>query len=343
MNTVSFLHLSRVFLLFTITAITVSSISCNNNNEKSIGSFEQLHPGLKKIISDHAKIEIIAEGFEWSEGPLWIEESKMLLFSDIPMNSIFKWTGEKGKELYLNPSGYTGTISRGGETGSNALLLNHKGQLVLCQHGDRRMALMNAPLHLPKPDFTTIADAYQGKKFDSPNDAVYKSNGDLFFTDPPYGLEKNTDDVLKEAPYQGVYKVSPGGEVRLLTDSITRPNGIAFFPDEKSIIIANSDPKKPVWYIYDLDENDSLVNGKIFYDAMEESKKDKGMPDGLKIDRNSNVFATGPGGVWIFSRAGEVLGKIRINALTSNCALADDDKTLYVTADMYVLKIVLRK
>lgn len=308
-----------------------------------MGSFEQIHPGVKEIISSDAKIEIIAEGFDWSEGPLWIEESRMLLFSDIPENSIFKWTAEKGKELYLKPSGYTGTVSRGGETGSNALLLNKNGQLVLCQHGDRRMAKMNAPLLQPKPDFVTIADNYKGKKFDSPNDAVYRSNGDLFFTDPPYGLEKNTDDVLKEAPYQGVYKVSASGEVTLLTDSITRPNGIAFFPGEKSLIIANSDPLNPVWYMYDLDENDSLVNGKIFYNAMAASKQDAGMPDGLKIDRKGNVYATGPGGVWIFNRNGQVLGKIRTDSLASNCALADDEKTLYVTADMYVLKVVLRK
>lgn len=341
MNIHSFLHLSKI-IIFTLTVITVG-FSCKNDNNKSMGSFEKIHPDLKEIIGSDAKIEIIAEGFDWSEGPLWIEESKMLLFSDIPENSIFKWTAEKGKELYLKPSGYTGTIKRGGETGSNALLLNKNGQLVLCQHGDRRMAFMNAPLHQPKPNFVTIADNYQGKKFDSPNDAVYRSNGDLFFTDPPYGLEKNADDVLKEALYQGVYKVSPSGEVKLLTDSITRPNGIAFFPGEKSLIIANSDPLKPVWYRYDLDENDSLVNGKIFYDGMAASKTDKGMPDGLKIDSKGNVYATGPGGVWIFNQAGEVLGKIRIDSLASNCALTDDEKTLYVTADMYVLMVVLRK
>lgn len=341
MNIHSFLHLSKI-IIFTLTVITVG-FSCKNDNNKSMGSFEKIHPDLKEIIGSDAKIEIIAEGFDWSEGPLWIEESKMLLFSDIPENSIFKWTAEKGKELYLKPSGYTGTVSRGGETGSNALLLNKNGQLVLCQHGDRRMAFMNAPLHQPKPNFVTIADNYQGKKFDSPNDAVYRSNGDLFFTDPPYGLEKNADDVLKEALYQGVYKVSQSGEVKLLTDSITRPNGIAFFPGEKSLIIANSDPLKPVWYRYDLDENDSLVNGKIFYDGMAASKTDKGMPDGLKIDSKGNVYATGPGGVWIFNQAGEVLGKIRIDSLASNCALTDDEKTLYVTADMYVLMVVLRK
>ena len=310
--------------------------------KQDIANFERIDPSLSSIISDTATISIIADGFEWSEGPLWIEKSKMLLFSDIPQNSIFKWTPEKGKELYLKPSGYTGKAQRGGETGSNGLILHPNGQLVLCQHGDRRMAMMNASIDQPAPNFITLADNYQGKKFDSPNDAVYRSNGDLFFTDPPYGLEKNTDDPLKEAPYQGVYRVKPDGKIKLLTDSITRPNGIAFMPGEKTLIIANSDPKKSVWYAYDLDENDSLVNGRIFYDATPEAQKEPGSPDGLKIDRNGNVFATGPGGVWIFNKEGKVLGKIKIGAATSNCAFADDEKTLYITADMYVLKVNLR-
>lgn len=326
-----------IFIIFT----TMSFSSCTNK-PKDIGHFERLDPAIASIISDNATITIIAEGFDWSEGPLWIEKSKMLLFSDIPQNSIFKWTAEKGKELYLKPSGYTGTAPRGGETGSNALILNDKDQLVLCQHGDRRMAVMNAPLEAPKPLFTTIADHYQGKKFDSPNDAVYRSNGDLFFTDPPYGLEKNAADPLKEAPYQGVYKVSTKGEVTLLTDSISRPNGIAFMPGEKTIIIASSDSLKAVWYAFDLNENDSLINGRIFYDATKEARQEAGLPDGLKIDKAGNIYATGPGGVWIFDKSGKVLGKIRINGLASNCAFADDYKTLFITADMYVLKVQLR-
>ncbi|MEO6720739.1 MAG: SMP-30/gluconolactonase/LRE family protein, partial [Ferruginibacter sp.] len=286
-------------------------------------------------------IEIIAEGFEWSEGPLWIEQDKMLLFSDVPKNIIYKWTAEKGKEVYLTPSGYTGTIARGGETGSNGLLLNSDGKLVLCQHGDRRMGMMNAPLTSPKPDFVSLADNYNGKKFDSPNDAVFHPNGELYFTDPPYGLEKNVEDKNKEAPYQGIYKVSKKGEVTLLTDSVTRPNGIAFFPDHKTVLIANSDPLKPIWYAFDLDSAGLFVNGRIFYDASAAAKTAEGMPDGLKITRNGTVFATGPGGVWIFNKDAKLLGKIRINALASNCSFSGDEKTIYITADMYVLKVKL--
>ncbi|MEJ7769243.1 MAG: SMP-30/gluconolactonase/LRE family protein [Chitinophagaceae bacterium] len=318
----------------------MSTASCNNKNK--IGYFEKSDPKIESIIGPNASISVIAEGFEWSEGPLWIEKYKMLLFSDIPQNSIFKWTAGNGKELYLKPAGYTGSAPRGGETGSNGLLMDKEGRLVLCQHGDRRMAYMNAPLDAPKPIFVSLADNFQGKKLDSPNDAVYRSNGDLFFTDPPYGLEKNALDPLKESPYQGVYKLSRDGKLTLLLDSITRPNGLAFLPGEKTLIIANSDPEKAVWYAYDLNESDTLTNGRIFYDASAVAKSEKGLPDGLKIDNNGNIFATGPGGIWIFNSSGKVLGKIRINELTSNCAFADDYKTLYVTADMYVLKVHLR-
>jgi gluconolactonase len=332
--------------MFRILLVAIMSIllSCNNNNHyKTIGTVERIDSSLNSIISENAKAEIIAEGFNWSEGPLWIEDQKMLLFSDVPENTIYKWTEEKGKEVYLKPSGYTGNTPRGGEMGSNGLVLNKEGKLVLCQHGNRQMAWMNADLTNPKPLFKTIADTYLSKKFNSPNDAVYKSNGDLFFTDPPYGLEKNVNDSLKEIPFQGVYKVSSGGEVKLLTDSITRPNGIAFMPGEKTLIIANSDPDKKVWYAFDLDAHDSLINPRIFYNAQSIPATEKGLPDGMKIDKNGNVFASGPGGVWIFNKDAKLLGKIKLPDASSNCALSPDEKTLYITNDMYVLRVRMRK
>lgn len=314
---------------------------CKSQPER-IGYVEKLDPALDEVIDAQAEVEIIAEGFEWTEGPLWLAKENMLLFCDIPANTIYKWTASKGKEVYLTPSGYTSTVKRGGEVGSNGLLLDNQGRLILCQHGDRRIARMNAPLSSPKPDFTTLADRYNGKRFDSPNDAVITSNGDIYFTDPPYGLEKNAEDENKEAPYQGVYKLSADGRLTLLIDSITRPNGIAFLPGEKQLIIANSDAAKPYWYIYDLAGNDSLTNGRIFYDATEAGKQQPGLPDGLKIDSQGIVYATGPGGVWIFHKTGKLLGRIRINALTSNCTISAD-RVLYLTADMYVLKVPLKK
>jgi gluconolactonase len=336
-------------ILFFLTVITVS---CNNNDQQSkteetkkmkASTIERFDPSLDAILSTDATPEIIAEGFEWSEGPVWIEKNKMLLFSDVPTNTIYKWTEEKGKEVYLTPSGYTDTAKRGGEMGSNGLTLDTEGNLVLCQHGNRQMARMDAPLDKPEAKYITIANNYNGKRFSSPNDAVFNSTGELFFTDPPYGLETQSDnDPKKEISFNGVYKVKKNGEVILLVDSITRPNGLAFLPGEKKLIVACSDPDKPNWYVFDVN-GDSLINGKIFYSAADRDMSLKGLPDGLKVDKNGNVFATGPGGVWIFNSEGKPLGKIKVEESTSNVALSPDEKTLYITNDMYVLRIKMRE
>jgi gluconolactonase len=233
------------------------------------------------------------------------------------------------------------TTKRDGEIGSNGLTLDNEGRLVLCQDGDRRMARMNAPLNHPQPKFITLASNYKGKKFSSPNDVAFNSKGEIFFTDPPYGLPTRSDtDPEKETPWNGIYKVKKNGEVLLLIDSLARPNGIAFFPGEKKLLIANSDPQKPNWYIFDVN-GDKLTNGKIFYHAVSE-KGMKGLPDGLKIDRRGNVFASGPGGIHIFNKDGKLLGRLRVDESTSNCSLSADQKTLYITNDMYVLRFKMR-
>lgn len=328
-------------------------IACNNEpktnaventpkERKKIGSIEMLDPSLSTVLDTATPIEIVAEGFDWSEGPLWIESQKMLLFSDIPPNKIYKWTEEQGAELYLTPSGYTGAVPRGGEPGSNGLILNADGRLVLCQHGDRRMAMMDADLTAPAPRFITLSDNYEGKRLNSPNDAVYRSNGDLFFTDPPYGLLKNVDDSSKEIPFQGVYRIS-NGKTYLLTDSLTRPNGIAFLNNEKELLVANSDPDKAMWYHYDITPAGTLLNPRIFFDATEMAKTRQGLPDGLKVTKKGIVFATGPGGVFIFSAAGKHIGHLNIPEACSNIALTDDEKTLFITADMYLLRVKLRE
>ena len=339
--------MNRNFLL----SLLVFMIACNSNTEnkaqkmnyKSIGTIERFDAALDNIISANAKPEIIAEDFEWSEGPLWVEKHNMLLFSDVPMNTIYKWTEANGKEVYLKPSGYTGTEpSLCKEPGSNGLIFDNNGNLVLCQHGNRQMARMDAPLDKPEAKFTTLADKYNGKRFSSPNDAVYDSAGELFFTDPPYGLQTQDDtDAKKEIPFNGVYKLKANGEVILLVDSITRPNGIALMPGDNKLIVACSDQARPNWYIFDV-KGDSVTNGKIFYSASEEAKTMKGVPDGFKIDKNGNMFATGPGGVYIFNSEGKKLGMISLDNATSNCALSPDEKTLYITNDMFVLRVKLR-
>jgi gluconolactonase len=319
--------------------------SCKSTPElKTIGSIERLDPSLDSLIGADAKLEIIAEGYEWSEGPVWIESKQMLLFSDVPKNTIYRWTEKEGAQVFLTPSGYTGsTPSLSNEPGSNGLTLDTQGRLILCQHGDRRVSRLDASFDEPKPTFISIADNYEGKKFNSPNDADVRSNGDIFFTDPPYGLPQHDKDSTKEIPFQGVYKVSAAGAVSLLVDSLTRPNGIAFTPDEKTFIVANSDPEKAIWYAFDLTDTDSVTDARILYNATENVKAgEKGLPDGLRVDKRGNIFATGPGGVWIFNSTGKLIGKIKIPEATANCEFADDEKTLYMTSDMYVLRLKMR-
>ena len=320
-------------------------VCCKSTSEvRTSGSIEKSDPALDNIISGDPKIEILAEGYKWSEGPVWIESEKMLLFSDVPANTIYKWTETGGAQVWLTPSGYTGEgPSASREPGSNGLTLDKEGKLILCQHGDRRVARYDGSFQDPKPSFSTVADRVEGKRFSSPNDAVVRMNGDIFFTDPPYGLPKQQDDSTKEIAFNGVYKVSAAGAVSMLVDSLTRPNGIAFTPDQKTFIVANSDPDKARWYAFDLAENDSVVNARILYDATSLTKTEKGLPDGLRIDKNGNIFATGPGGIWIFSNTGKLLGKIKLPEPTANCAFADDEKTLYITSNMNLLRVRLRE
>lgn len=311
------------------------------DNDPSGPIINRVDSQLDQLISPDAEVEILAEGFDWTEGPLWLDQEQKLIFSDIPPNSVYSWDPQNGIQAYLNPSGYTGEIERGGEVGSNGLLLSPEGKLVLCQHGDRRMAMMDAPLDNPQPDYTTIVDNYQGKKLNSPNDATYSSSGDLYFTDPPYGLEKNVDDPLKELDFQGVYRFDIDGTLHLLTDKMTRPNGIALSVDESKLYVANSDPKRAIWMEFNVDESGSIDEGRIFYDATSEVGITKGLPDGLKVHPSGTVFATGPGGVWIFGSDGTHLGTIQTGQATSNCAFGNDNRYLYITADMYLMRLAI--
>ncbi|MCW5517529.1 SMP-30/gluconolactonase/LRE family protein [Muriicola sp. Z0-33] len=296
---------------------------------------------LWDIVSKEAKIEILAEGHYWTEGPLWVEQQQMLLYTDIPRNAIYVWKEGKEAEVYLEPSGFLGENFTGGEPGANGLLLDSEGALVLCQHGERRMAKMNSTLDAPKPSYTALVAEYNQKRFNSPNDAAYRNNGDLYFTDPPYGLPERMDDPAKELDFQGVYRLDTEGELTLLTKEFTRPNGIAFSLDSKQLYVANSDPEQAIWKVFEIKEDGTLGSGKLFYDATDLVGTEKGLPDGLKVDRNGNIFATGPGGVFIFTPEGEVLGKIKTGRATSNCAFNADKSVLFITADSYILRVKL--
>jgi len=306
------------------------------------GSIERIDPRIDNIISVEADIEVLSEGYEWSEGPVWVDELNGLLFSDIPNNQINLWTEKSGTVPYLNPSGYTGTIERGGETGSNGLILDNDGQLVLCQHGDRRMARMDAALTDPKPRFISIATHFENKRFNSPNDCICKSNGDIYFTDPAYGLEKQMDDPAKELDFQGVYKVTPSGEISCLCKTMTRPNGLAFNNDESILYVGNSDPNQAIWNAFDVQADGTLSGEHIFYDATAMAIERKGLPDGFKIDANGIMFMSGPGGVLIMNQDAELLGIVNTGELVSNVNFGGKDRDwLFMTADSYLMRIAL--
>jgi gluconolactonase len=330
-------------IIFIILSLFYFSCDKNISSIKPNSSIDILDESALVLLDAGAKQEILAEGFDWTEGPLWVEGLNALLFTDIPKNAIYKVTDNGELSLYLSPSGYTGENARGGEVGANGLILNSEGFLVLCQHGDRRMAQMESSVDNPKPAFLTLADSYQGKRLNSPNDAVYDRLGNLYFTDPPYGLEFNVDDPAKELTFQGIYCLKTDGELVLL-DTISRPNGITFNPDQSKLLVANSDPKQAVWYQYDIVSPGVVENKQLFFDATDWVGKDgfKGLPDGMKMHSSGNLFATGPGGVWVFSPEGKALARILTGEATSNCALSPDEKTLYMTADNYVLKLELK-
>lgn len=304
----------------------------------TVGKLERVDARFDQIVPPDAVLEKLAEGFAWTEGPVWLPRDRCVLFSDIPRNAIMRWKEGEGVRLYLKPAGYTGPTPRGGEAGTNGLLLDPQGRLVMCQHGDRRIVRVE-----PDGRWTVLADRYQGKRFNSPNDAVFKSNGDLYFTDPPYGLPKGADDPARELPFCGVYRVTPDGTVTLLTDKMSRPNGIAFSPDEKTLYVAQSDPEKAVWMAFEVQPDGTLGHGRVFFDATPWVKQRlPGLPDGMKVDRAGNLFATGPGGVNVFAPDGTFLGRINTGVPTANCRFGDDGSTLYVTANQWLCRIRTR-
>jgi gluconolactonase len=305
-------------------------------------SIELLDQELNKILDADQKIEILAEGHDWTEGPLWLETEQSLLYSDIPRNAVYAWNADTGVKEYLKPAGYVGENFQGSEPGSNGLLLSNDGALVLCQHGDRQVVKMNSPLSDPKPEFIALANNYLGKRFNSPNDAVFDKAGNLYFTDPPYGLPKGMEDPEKELDFQGVFRLDTTGAYQLISKELTRPNGIAFSPDESTLYVANSDPEKAIWMVYDLDESGKVSSENQFFDATHLVKLEKGLPDGLKVNGKGYIFATGPGGVFIFTPAGTHLGTIKTGQATSNCAFNADQSELFITADSYVLRVLLK-
>lgn len=338
---------------FTAFLCLIYLYSCQNNTSKSatednetdpqLSSFvevEFLNEEAKDLIDEDVESTLLADGLIWSEGPLWIDEKEMLLFSDIPENIIYKWTEKDGLTEYLKPAGLTSDGPKGREPGSNGLILNHEGKLVICQHGDHAVSIMEAAIESPEVKFNVLAKEYQGKRLNSPNDLIVDSRGQYYFTDPDYGLAREED---KELSFNGVFKIDNSGKLELLIDTISHPNGIALSPDEQFLYITNSNHNSPVLYKYRLNPQGDIEEGGVFFDFKPLLDKGPGGPDGFKIDSHGNIYTSGPGGVWVINSEGKLLARIITEDRVSNCALSEDEKTLYITNTDKVLRVKLRK
>ena len=306
----------------------------------AIGQIVRTDARLDKLIPQNASIEVIASGFVWSEGPVWVkpkaDSAGYLLFSDVPANTIFRWTEKEGLTPFLKPSGYTGVGRYSEEPGSNGLAIDAQGRLISCEHGDRRISAMPLSGGGGK---VTLADNYRGKRLNSPNDVAAHPDGSYFFTDPPYGMPNREKDV-GPTDIMGVYRIAPNGTVSLFVGDLTRPNGVAFSPDAKTVYVAQSDGANPLVMAYPLQSDGSAGKGRVVFGA--EGMKKAGLFggfDGMKVDRSGNLWVTGGRGVLVLSPTGELLGHINVGVATANCAWGDDGSTLYITADMFLCRV----
>ena len=339
-------RLLRSFIGLTLMTVAISGIS---------QEIQKLDPALDQIVPAKATLERVATGFDkWTEGPAWTREGS-LMFAEIPANNIVKLVPGKGATVFMHPSGYKGTEPyKGPEPGSNGMTLDAKGRLTVAGHAGRTVWRLESLD--PKAQVTVLADSYQGKKLSSPNDLVYKSDGSLYFTDPPYGLPSHDDtDPAKELQVNGVYRIpnalqqKPGAppdrdKLQLVIGDLARPNGIAFSPDEKYLYIAESGKK--VWLRYRVQPDGSVTDGALFFDPFADKTTDLkavGAPDGIRVDKKGNLYGSGPGGVWIISPDGKHLGTIKVPERVANVAWGDKDaRTLYITASTSIYRIRLK-
>lgn len=298
-------------------------------------AIERLDPRIDALFAADAQPELIVDGLNWLEGPAWSASDGSLLFSDIPANVIYRWNAADGLGIFLTPSGYHGEKRfTGREPGSNGLAFDASGRLVICEHGNRRITRLDA-----NGDRTVLVDRYRGRRLNSPNDVIVAGNGDLYFTDPPFGLPGTFGDPARELDVTGVYRLSTDGQLTLLIDDIGAPNGIALSADESLLYVSDVDPERSAWLVYRFDEDRRVTDGRVLFDATALSGHEKGAPDGIEVDAAGNVFGAGPGGVFVMSPAGELLGVIRFGVPTANLTWGDDGTVLYITASRTVWRV----
>ena len=328
----------RALLFGSLVFASYLLVGCRTAGPPLIGGVDRLDERLDALVPRGGAPEMLADGFEWAEGPVWVRDGGYLLFSDIPVNTVYRWSAEDGLAPYLRPAGYMWEDAPGDELGTNGLAVDEEGRLIVCDHGNRMIARVDTVSFTKE----VLADRYNGRRLNSPNDLVLLSNGDIYFTDPPYGLAGLNESPHKELPFNGVYRLRADGEVTLLTDALSFPNGIAVSPDESTLYVANSDPGRPIIAAFDLLRDGTLSNQRVFFDAAPlRSDGARGVPDGMAVDRLGNVFATGPGGVLVLSPEGEHLGTISTGELVANVAFGDDGRTLYLTSDRLLARIKL--
>ncbi len=300
-----------------------------------VGRIERLDPRFDSLIPPGAVLERVAGGIVWSEGPLWDPLDRSLLFSDVPRNGVFRWKEGMGVTQVLKGSGYTGpALFAGREPGSNGLAFDREGRLVMCQHGNRRIVRRELDGRE-----TVLADRYQGRRLNSPNDLVFAPNGDLYFTDPPFGLPGTFTDSAKELPFQGVYRLTPDGVLTAEITNLKAPNGIGFSPDGKLLYVSNSDRERPTWMVYPVLEHGTLGTGRQFAEAQAWVRAGEGVADGLKLDKQGNIFAAGPGGIHVFAPDGTRLGRIETGAPTGNLNWGEDGSVLFIAANHSILRL----
>jgi gluconolactonase len=321
--------------MFGLLSCLIVAMPCAAGDYPVLGKIVRKDARLDSLLPADAKIEVLASGFDWSEGPVWDKNGGYLLFSDVPQNKIYKWSPKEGLSTYMKPSGFTGAFTDRLEPGTNGLTIDDKGRLISCDHGDRRIASLE-----PGEGKRTLVDNYQGKRLNSPNDLAIKSNGDIYFTDPPYGLRRAKEDEHRELDFCGVYRLAKNGELTLLTKELKFPNGLAFSPDEKTLYVQQSDRTKAIIMAFEVNGDGTLGAERVFFDETPWVKQGlPGLPDGMKVDRDGNVFATGVGGVHVFAADGTHLGTLDTGEANGNCAWGDDGSTLYINADMWLCRV----